>query len=304
MESIKKEILRLKQAMGAVVLAHNYQIPEIQDIADMVGDSLELAMEASRLTSINVIVLCGVRFMAETAKIVSPKKRVFLVAPDAGCPMADMATPAAVTAMKARRPAAGVVSYVNSSAETKALSDACCTSSNAVEVVRGIPFREILFLPDKNLAWFAQQRVPEKKVIPWDGYCFVHRSFTTAEVESARKTMPDAEIIVHPECEPEVQKTADVVCSTSGMLRHARESSATTFVIGTEEAMLYRLRKELPEKTFLPLGAPKRCGDMKKASLPLVRDALARGSGEVFVPPHTAEAAEKALKKMLSFAKG
>ncbi|MFA5645559.1 MAG: quinolinate synthase NadA [Candidatus Ratteibacteria bacterium] len=301
MERIREEILALKEKTNAVILAHNYQIPDIQDIADFVGDSLELAMKAVSLEGYGTIAFCGVRFMAETAKILNPSKKVLLAAPDAGCPMADMAEESAVKEMKDRYPDAGVVCYVNSSAEVKALSDACCTSSNAAEVARNISAARILFLPDKNLAWFVQQRVPEKKIIPWDGWCFVHRKFTVAEVELSRKKFSDAEIIVHPECDPEVQSAADYVCSTSHMLKRAKESSAKTFIIGTEEGMLYRLAQDNPDKRFFCLGSPKFCVNMKKTTLTLLRDGLARQDREIVVPSDVAERAARALAAMLNF---
>ncbi|MCM8756868.1 MAG: quinolinate synthase NadA [Candidatus Omnitrophica bacterium] len=296
-----KLIQRLKEEKKAVILAHNYQQPEIQDLADFVGDSLELAREASQLKECRLIVFCGVRFMAETAKILSPGKRVVLPVNEAGCPLADMVTPADVLQMKKKYPGAVVVSYVNTSAEVKALSDVCCTSANAVSVVEKVPAKQIIFLPDRNLGWYVQQRLPEKKILLGNGYCFVHERFTVLEVKTVREKMPEAEIVVHPECKPEVQKLADGVYSTSGMLRRARESPARKMVIGTEVGLLHRLKKENPGKEFYCLGTAKICPNMKKTDLKSVLEALSKEEPEIRLSEEVISLARAALERMLLF---
>ncbi len=228
-----EEIKKLKEKKNAVILAHNYQIPEIQDIADFTGDSLELAKKASEIKDADLVFFCGVRFMAETARILNPEKRVFLPAYDAGCPLADMAKVEDVIGMKKKYPEAWIVSYVNTSAEVKAISDVCCTSSNAAKVIKNVPVDSIIFLPDKNLGYYVQKQVPEKKLILWDGHCFVHRMFRIEDLKVAREKYPGAEILVHPECDPEIQENADYVLSTSGMLKRAKVSESKIFIIGT-----------------------------------------------------------------------
>ncbi|MCS7180715.1 MAG: quinolinate synthase NadA, partial [bacterium] len=218
-----EEILKLKKEKSAIILAHNYQIPEIQDIADFVGDSLELARKASEIKDAKIIVFCGVKFMAETAKILSPEKKVLLPDLDAGCPLADMANYEEVLKIKEKYPDAWVVSYVNTNADVKSITDVCCTSANADKVVKNIPAKKIIFLPDKNLCWYVKQKVPEKDIICWEGYCFVHRLFTIEDVKKVKEIYPDAELIVHPECDPEVQMMADGIYSTSGMLKRVKE---------------------------------------------------------------------------------
>ena len=199
MQILQEKIIKLKEEKGAVLLVHNYQIPQIQDIADFSGDSLELAKQSKKVKE-KIIVFCGVRFMAETVKILSPEKEVLLPVLDAGCPLADMIKPEELLALKAKHPGAWVVSYVNTSAEIKALSDVCCTSSNAVEVVKNVPAREVIFTPDKNLGWWVQKNVPDKKIILWQGFCIVHERFSLKELKEAKIVHPDALIIAHPEC--------------------------------------------------------------------------------------------------------
>ncbi len=300
METIK-EIEKLKQEKKAVIVAHNYQLPQVQDIADFTGDSLELAKKTSRLKDYKVIIFCGVRFMAETAKILSPEQQVLLPEVDARCPLADMASAEKVKKVKQQYPKAWVVSYINTNVDVKAASDVCCTSSNADSVVRNIPAQQAIFLPDRNLCWYVKNRVKDKDIICWDGYCYVHRRFTVSDVKEARKIHPYAELIVHPECQPEVQQLADGVYATSGMLKRAKESAAAEFIIGTEEGLLYRMKKENPDKRIYSLGAPSVCSHMKKITLESVRDALKYERYEVEIPEEISRKAKKALERMMEY---
>jgi len=299
--TILDEIKNLKKEKNAVILAHNYQIPEIQDIADFTGDSLELAKKASEMIDCNMIFFCGVRFMAETAKILSPEKRVFLPAKDAGCPLADMAKVADVMEMKNKYPEAWVVSYVNTSAEVKAITDVCCTSSNAAKVIENVPVDSIIFLPDKNLGYFVKKQVPEKKLILWDGHCFVHRMFKMEDLKAAREKYPDAEIIVHPECDPEIQDNADCILSTSGMLKRAKVSTAKRFIIGTEEGLIHRLKKENPDKEFFSLGAGRVCFNMKKTTVEKLKDCMKNENNEIILSQDIMEKARKSLEAMIRY---
>lgn len=301
MEKEKKEIQKLKEEKKAVILAHNYQIPEIQDIADFVGDSLELARKASKLQDFKIIIFCGVKFMAETAKILSPEKKVIIPEIDAGCPLSDMADYEKVMEIKKEYPDAWVISYVNTSAEVKAISDVCCTSSNAEKVVRNVPVKRIIFLPDKNLCWYVKQKVPEKEIICWDGYCYVHKKFKDEEVKKAKEKYPDAEVIVHPECDPEVQKLADGIYSTSGMLKRVKNSNSKRFIIGTEKGLIYRLKKENPEKEIYSLGFSKTCYNMKKITLEKVKKGLEDEKYEIVLDEEIINKARKSLERMLQY---
>ncbi|MFH1503818.1 MAG: quinolinate synthase NadA [Candidatus Omnitrophota bacterium] len=299
--SIKEKIIELKKKQGAVVLAHNYQLPEIQDAADYLGDSLELSKISQSLKE-RVIVFCGVRFMAETAKILSPDKKVILPVEDAGCPLADTIEPGQLRELKQKYPDAWVVSYVNSSAEIKALSDVCCTSANAVKVVKNIKAKQVIFIPDKNLGWWVQKNVTDKEIILWQrGYCYVHQDFALEELGQARRDYPKAEILVHPECRKEILERADFVVSTSGMLKRVRESSAREFIIGTEEGMIYRLKKENPDKFFHSLGNLRVCKDMKKISLEDLYRALKEGIFEVELDIEVINKASIALGRMVEY---
>jgi len=298
--SLEKEILRLKKAKDAVILAHNYQVSAVQDIADFVGDSLELAKVAKNAKE-RTIVFCGVKFMAETAKILSPQKKVLLPVLDAGCPLADMIQPQQLIELKEKYPQAWVVSYVNTPASIKALSDVCCTSSNAVTVVKNIPVKSIIFTPDKNLGWWVKKNVPDKKLILWKGFCLVHEYFSLKDLRKSRKLHPDAEIIVHPECPRDVLENADFVFSTSGMLKRAQESSAKKFIIGTEEGLIYRLKKENPQKEFYSLGAAKTCVNMKKTTLEDVYNALDKENCQVELDPNIIKQASLALERMVEY---
>ena len=295
-----EEVLRLKREKDAVLLVHNYQRGEIQELADYLGDSLGLSREASRVVE-RMIVFCGVRFMAETAKILSPDKKVLLPRLDAGCPMARMVDVEGLKKLKEQHPKALVVTYVNSTAEVKAESDVCCTSANAVKVVQNVEADEVIFTPDRNLARYVQ-RFTKKAIIPWEGYCYVHDRFTKEEVVQAKQAYPDAVLMVHPECPPGVIDEADEVLSTSGMVRFARESSAKTFLVGTEEGMLYRLRKENPGKTFYSAGVAKMCRGMKVTRLEDLHDALVKEQHAIEIPAEIMDRASAALEGMLRYA--
>ncbi len=292
-----EEIKALKKERRATILAHNYQLPEVQDAADLVGDSLELSRAAARLDS-DVIIFCGVDFMAETAAILSPHKCVVIPEIGAWCPMAHMITPDQLGDLKALNPGAAVVCYVNSTAEIKAKSDICCTSANGVQVVNSLPQEEVIFVPDRNLAAYVARHT-DKKIIPWNGYCYVHDHFTPAEVQAARAIHPGAEVLVHPECRPEVIDEADFVYSTAGMGKHSKASDACEFIIGTEVGMIYRLKKENPRKEFYPLSEKAVCQNMKKTTLEKVLQALQTLEPRVTVPEEVAARARMAIERML-----
>ncbi|HNX39020.1 MAG TPA: quinolinate synthase NadA [Methanothrix sp.] len=292
------DILALKKERQATVLAHNYQIPDVQDVADLVGDSLELSRAAARLDS-PVIVFCGVDFMAENAAILSPHKRVVLPEKGAWCPMAHMITPQELLDLKALHPDAAVVCYVNSTAEIKAESDICCTSANGIQVVNSLSEKKVIFIPDRNLAAYVARHT-DKEIIPWNGYCYVHDHLTVGQVEAARAEHPQAELLVHPECRPEVIDRADYVYSTAGMGKHAKSSPAREFIIGTEVGMIYRLQKENPDKEFYPLSESAICQNMKKTDMAKLRRALETLEPRVEVPEKIASRARKAIERMLA----
>ncbi len=251
-----KDIIReLASQKNAIILAHNYQPPEVQDIADLCGDSLELSIKAAK-TSANIIVFCGVHFMAETASILCPDKTVLLPNPDAGCPMADMVDPPALTARKKALGNIPVITYVNSSAAVKAVSDICCTSANVIDVVNAQSADEVLMTPDRNLAQYAAGHT-DKKIHLWDGYCPFHNNLTPEEVSTARLKHPEALFIAHPECPPEVLALADTIQSTSGMIRYAKNSPHRQFIIGTEVGLLYPISKATRTNSFFQ--HPKKC---------------------------------------------
>jgi quinolinate synthase len=295
---ITEEILRLKAERDAILLVHNYQPPEIQDIADLTGDSLELSRAAATMDG-EVIVFCGVDFMAETAAILSPEKTVLLPAEDACCPMAQMITAEELRLARERYPDAAVVCYVNTTAEVKAESDICCTSANAVKVVNAVPQNEILFVPDQNLGRYAQ-RFSKKIIHPWEGYCIVHDRITPAQVEAARKAHPGAVVIVHPECRPEVIDLAEHVASTSGIIKEVCTSEKREFIIGTEVGILHRLNRECPKKQCYPLSEAAVCRNMKKTDLVKVRDSLKTLRPRITVPKDIADRARGAIERMLA----
>ncbi|HAL31126.1 MAG TPA: quinolinate synthase [Coriobacteriia bacterium] len=293
------EVRALVRERRATILAHNYQAAEVQAVADVVGDSLELARLAAA-SDAEVIVLAGVRFMAETAAILAPDKTVLLPVPEAGCPMADMITAEQLAAWKAGNPGVPVVMYVNSSAEVKALTDVCCTSANAVEVVRSLGVSRVLFGPDRNLGRWVAGQVPEVEVSVWDGCCPVHDTVSLETVLRAREEHPGAPVIAHPECRPEVSAEADAVLSTSQMLRWVEASDADTVIVVTEAGLLTGLAKVAPAKRFVGLTPPMVCADMKLTRLEDVRDALEGMTGRVTVPRDVADAARASLERMTS----
>ena len=302
-EKLQTEIRKLVEDRKALILAHNYQPPEIQEIADLVGDSLELSLKAAK-TEARVLVFCGVVFMAETAAIVSPEKIVLLPNREAGCAMADMITPEDVRALREKHPGAPVVTYVNSYADVKAESDICCTSANVVRVIASLPEKEIICLPDMNLARYAQRHFPEKKIIYHEGFCPFHDVLTAEDVKRAREAHPEALFIAHPECRPEVIDLADHVASTSGMLRFCRESEHREFIIGTEVGLLYPLRKQNPDKKFYPASEKMLCEAMKITTLELVHRALETLEPRVEVPEEIRVRALRAVKRMLEIPRG
>jgi quinolinate synthase len=286
-----------KHELNAVILGHNYQQLDIQSVSDFVGDSLALSQEAAD-TPADIIVFCGVHFMAETAKILSPQKTVLMPDPGAGCPMADFVTGDSLRALKAQHPDAAVVTYVNSSAEVKAESDICCTSSNAVEVVNTIPADQtILFVPDRNLAQWVIDRTGRDNIIPWEGYCHVHDDMVLDELEFAREDHPNALVVIHPEARQELQDRADVVTSTSGMVRMAEEHDS--LIIGTERGLVDKLQDQYPEKTFVPLSKAAICGNMKANTLEKLAWSLDNLQFEVTMPEDIRSKAEIALRRML-----
>ena len=293
----EKTIKKLKNEKNAIILAHNYQPPEIQDIADLCGDSLELSIRASK-TDADVIVFCGVHFMAETASILCPDKTILLPDPTAGCPMADMVTLQQLSARIKEFPDMPVVTYVNSSAAVKAMSTVCCTSANSIKVVNSLYSQDILMVPDKNLARYTAMKT-NKTIYAWEGYCPYHNLLTTEEVTARRQEYPEALFMAHPECRPEVLEIADAVDSTSGMLSYAQNSGAQTFIVGTEIGLLHPLKKACPDKTFIPASERMRCADMKKITLAGVADSLGKLSGVVKVPEHIREPAMRAVRKMI-----
>lgn len=295
---IRFQIRELLLSRNAVLLAHNYMRDEVQEIADITGDSLGLSIEASR-TNADVIVFCGVHFMAESAAILSPDKTVLLPRLDAGCPMADMVSVDGLERLKATHPGVPVVTYVNSSAAVKACSDICCTSANAVKVVRSLQSEEVIFVPDRNLGNWVAQHVPEKRFILWEGFCPSHERMTLEDILMRFREHPDAVFVCHPESSPKVSMLADHVCSTSGMYVWCRESSAKKFIVGTEPGILYRLRKENPDKEFILASDALICPNMKLTSLEDIRDALLSMSPVVNVSNGVRERAHRALKKML-----
>lgn len=300
MNELQNKIKDLKSKKGAVLLAHNYQMEEVQEIADYLGDSLELSRIASKVEN-PIIVFAGVKFMAETAKILSPTKMVLLPRLDAGCPMADMIVVEELRQLKQEHPHAKVVTYVNSSVEIKAESDACCTSANAVTVVKNIEGHEVIFVPDRNLGSYVQSMVPEKKLILFEGYCYVHNRIKKEELEAMKKLYPQARVIVHPEVRPEVIALADEVLSTSGMLHYVSQSTERQFIVATEQGLIDRMKRENPEKELFPAYRPKICANMKRTSLQDVYAALLEEKYQIHVAPEIAQRAVKALERMLTY---
>ena len=299
--NLAEEIRALAQARNAVILAHNYTRPEVQDVADFTGDSLELARKATQVEA-DVIVFCGVYFMAETAKILNPGKKVLIPDPSAGCPMADMIDAAQLRALKAKHPGAKAVCYVNSTAEVKAECDICVTSGNAEKVMRTFgPDEKILFVPDQHLGGHISGLLGRTYEL-WPGYCPTHARLSAAAIEAARAAHPGAVVLVHPECAKDVRDAADHALSTGGMCRFARESAAQAFIVGTEIGILHRLRKENPGKAFYPVNGQMTCPNMKKTTLENLFWTLKDGTNEVVVPADVADRARTAIERMLAIA--
>jgi quinolinate synthase len=296
---LQQQLRDLAAERDAVILAHNYQRPEVQDAADFVGDSLELARKAAS-TDASVILFCGVHFMAETAKILSPGKTVLMPDTRAGCPMADMVTVEGLRALKAQHPDAAVVAYVNTSADIKAEVDVCCTSANAPDVVATIPAAQpIIFVPDRNLGDWVAERSGRTNMIMWNGYCPVHEEMTAAEVSAALAAHPGAELMAHPECNHAVRALATVITSTSGMLRHPATSAAHSFIVATETGLLHRLRSLYPDREFVPAACGAVCPNMKLTTLDKAIEALDEGLNEIVVPPRIAARALAAVERMM-----
>ena len=292
-----EKILNLKEKRKAIILAHNYQLGEVQDIADFVGDSLELSQIAAKAEA-EVIVFCGVRFMAETASILCPEKVVLLPDMHAGCLMADMITAESLRELKKEHPEATVVCYVNTSAEVKAESDICCTSANAIQLVQKLDDREVLFVPDQYLGDYVSARTGKKMVL-WPGYCPTHARIQAADILRLKKEHPQAEVMVHPECRPEVIELADFVLSTGGMCRHVRSTAAREIIVGTEVGIIHRLRKESPDKIFIPVSEQAICPHMKLITLDNVLWCLEDMAPEVKVPEDVRLRAKAAVDRML-----
>ena len=296
--SIQEEILQLKEERQAIILVHNYQPAEVQDIADLTGDSLELSRAAATMDG-EIIVFCGVDFMAETAAVISPNKMVLLPAQDACCPMAEMITADELKLVKSQYPDAAVVCYINTTAEVKAESDICCTSSNAVKVVNSLREDRVIFVPDRNLGLYVQ-RFTKKEILPWEGFCIVHDQITPDHIREAQALHPGAIILVHPECRPEVIDLADHVASTSGIIRHVCNAAEKEFIIGTEVGILHRLDRECPAKKCYPLSQAAICRNMKKTDLKKVLDALISLQPRITVPEKIADRARAAIERMLA----
>jgi quinolinate synthase len=297
---LQREIIKLKKEKNAIILAHNYQTGDIQEIADFIGDSLELCIKASQITDSDLVIFCGVDFMAETAAILNPQKKIILPDREAECPMAHMLPREEVIKARKKYPDAAVVLYVNTLAEAKAEADILCTSANAVQVVESLKEDRVLFGPDINLAWFVSQQT-DKEIIPLPegGHCYVHKMFHEGDILLLREKYPDAEVLAHPECDPEVQKQADAVLSTGGMIRHVAQSPSQTFIIGTEIDLVTRLRRENPDKTIIPLLSEAICENMKLHTLEKVKKSLIEEEYQVTVDEEIQKKARRAIERML-----
>jgi len=295
---MREQILALKKEKNALILAHYYQTTDIQEVADHVCDSFEMARRAQAATE-TVLIICGVQFMAESAKILNPNKTVLLPAPDAGCPMADMIEPRDVIKLRKLYPDAAVVCYVNSSAAVKAVSDICCTSSSAEKIVRGLPEKQVIFVPDRNLGAYVASRVPEKEIILFEGFCPAHDRVREQDVIAAKNAYPAARLLIHPECRAETLRYADYIGSTAGIINEALNSSSEEFIIGTEIGVVDRLRMIAPEKKFHPLTNGFICPNMKKCRLEDVLNALENNEFEITLDDDEIEAARRSLERMV-----
>lgn len=288
----------LKKEKNATIVAHSYQIDDVQEIADLVGDSFALSRYCAA-DKAEVIVFCGVHFMAESAKILSPEKTVLLPEIDAGCPMADMVTADALREEKKKYPEAAVVCYINSTAEVKAECDICCTSSNAIDVIKSIKQKQIIFVPDQNLGHYVAQMVPEKEIILWKGFCTTHHKIKAEEVKKIKELHPDALLLVHPECKPEVVQLADFVGSTKQITDYAANSKAEKFIIGTEMGVMHKLKKDSPGKTFYLMSPGLVCPNMKKTSLQSIYNSLKEMKYKIELDEEIRLKAKKSLERML-----
>lgn len=297
MTALEDEILRLKEERKAIILGHNYQRREVQDISDYLGDSYGLSVQASR-TDAEVIVFCGVDFMAESAKILNPEKTVLHPNLKSRCPMAAMVDAEGLRSMKAEHPGAPVVSYVNTTAEVKAESDICCTSANAVKIVQSLPDRKVIFVPDTNLGLYVQRFVKDKELVLWPGYCPTHVNVKREDLLRLKEAHPEAEVVVHPECTPDVIDLADHAFSTEGIIRHVQRSSAKEFIVGTETNMLHRLRKEAPGKVLYDVPTAT-CPNMREITLEDVRDSLEKIQYRIDLPEDIVRRARHPLERMI-----
>ncbi|HJZ69620.1 MAG TPA: quinolinate synthase NadA [Blastocatellia bacterium] len=298
------EIRELASERNAIILAHNYQLPDVQDVADFTGDSLGLALEAQK-TNARLIIFCGVHFMAESAKIMNPDKKVLLPNLSAGCSLADSITPESLDEWKRRYPGYVVVTYVNSTAEVKAMSDICCTSANAVSVIRSLKEDKVLFTPDRNLGNWIKKQVPEKEIAVYDGCCPTHDVLRGANVARTRSEFPDAVVIAHPECREDIIAMADEVCSTAAMIgRIAKHPEAKTFIVATESGIIHQMKKLYPDREFVMadgcIGCRLHCPYMKMIDLTAVKRALVEDKFEITVEPDVMEGARRVLERMLA----
>ena len=298
-QEMQSEILRLKKEKDVFILAHSYERHEILDIADVTGDSYRLACAVKNIRH-KTVLLCGVRFMAETVKILSPEKRVILSHEEAGCPMADGLTPEALSALQKQHPNAVTVAYINTTAEVKALSDVCVTSSSAVKVISRIPEKEILFVPDQNLGTYCAKQLPDKKFYFFNGGCPVHMNASTQDVERQRAAHPGALLLVHPECFAEVVERADYVGSTSGIMDAVKKSTHDEFIIGTDNSILEHLEFEFPDKKFYPLSKKLLCANMRLTTLKNVRDCLLSGGEEITLDESLRVSAKRSIDRMIT----
>jgi len=296
------KIEKLKSEHNAIILAHNYQLPEVQDIADLLGDSLDLAKKAQKTDADNII-FCGVRFMAESAKILNPSKNVIIPDMSAVCPMAAMVDAKGLTKLKKENPDAKVVAYINTTADIKAISDICCTSANGAEIVKSISSEKIIFVPDQNLGAYIKRSFPDKEMIIWPGFCSTHHNIRKEDILKLKKQHPDSEILVHPECRPEIIDIADYAFSTNGMVNHAKNSDVNEFIIGTEKDLCYRLKKENPDKSFYPIRYAI-CPNMKKITLEKVLNSLETLEPKVSLSEDVIKKAKIPLKKMMDIGRG
>lgn len=302
MEKLVERINELKKQKNAVIMAHYYVEDKVQEIADYIGDSYYLSDMATKIDA-DIIVLCGVRFMGESAKVLNPDKKVFLPASDSDCPMAHMATVKKVQEVRAKYEDVAVVCYVNSTAQLKAASDVCVTSANALNIVEALPNRNIYFIPDQNLARYIQDKLPQKNFIFNEGYCYIHNNVSVEEINQAKLHHPQAQVLVHPECKPEVTALADYIGSTSGIIKYATQSDSKEFIVVTELGVMHELKRQNPDKSFYAASDSMICENMKKINLENVLEVLENETSEVHMESDMIDKAHKPLKRMLELAK-